>query len=70
MIFAPSKLFMEYIGDVLPELGVGRICQTTFAEYVLNATGLKLKLTDPNKKLELLTAIWYLSMKNCFLLHE
>ena len=56
MILAPSKLFMEYIGDVLPELGVGRICQTTFAEYVLDATGLKLKLADPNKKLELLTA--------------
>src|SRR6185437_944884 len=56
MILAPSQLFMEYIGDVLPELGVGRICQTTFAEYVLDATGLKLMLTDPNKKLELLTA--------------
>ncbi|MDW0112711.1 RNA polymerase recycling motor HelD [Sporosarcina saromensis] len=56
MILAPSKLFMEYIGDVLPELGVGRICQTTYAEYVLNATGLKLKLGDSNKKLESLTA--------------
>lgn len=55
MILAPSKLFMEYIGDVLPELGVGRICQRTFAEYVLNATGVKLKLADPNEKLELLT---------------
>jgi len=55
MILAPSKLFMDYIADVLPELGVGRICQTTYAEYVLNATGLKLKLTDPDAKLELLT---------------
>ncbi|WP_342515014.1 RNA polymerase recycling motor HelD [Sporosarcina sp. FSL K6-1522] len=56
MILAPSKLFMDYIGDVLPELGVGRICQTTYTEYVLNATGLKLKLTDSDAKLEQLTA--------------
>ncbi|MER2089980.1 MAG: 3'-5' exonuclease, partial [Sporosarcina sp.] len=55
MILAPSKLFMDYIADVLPELGVGRICQTTYTEYVLNATGLKLKLTDPDAKLEQLT---------------
>lgn len=51
MILAPSKLFMDYIADVLPELGVGQICQTTYAEYVLNATGLKMKLTDPDAKL-------------------
>ncbi|WP_342505705.1 RNA polymerase recycling motor HelD [Sporosarcina sp. FSL K6-2383] len=51
MILAPSKLFMDYIADVLPELGVGQICQRTYAEYVLNATGLKLKLTDPDAKL-------------------
>ena len=24
MILAPSKLFMDYIADVLPELGVGQ----------------------------------------------
>ena len=55
MILAPSKLFMDYIADVLPELGVGRICQTTYTEYVLSATGLKMKLTDPDAKLEQLT---------------
>ncbi len=57
MILAPSKLFMDYIADVLPELGVGRICQTTYAEYVLNATGLKLKLTDSDAKLEQLAEL-------------
>lgn len=56
MILAPSKLFMDYIGDVLPELGVGSICQTTFEEYILNATGLNLKLTDTNAKLERLAS--------------
>ncbi|EPD51263.1 hypothetical protein HMPREF1210_01861 [Paenisporosarcina sp. HGH0030] len=55
MILAPSKLFMDYIADVLPELGVGQICQTTYSEYVLNATGIKVKLKDVNLKLSALT---------------
>ncbi|HWL11418.1 MAG TPA: UvrD-helicase domain-containing protein, partial [Ureibacillus sp.] len=52
MILAPNKLFIEYIGEVLPELGVEQICQTTYAEYVQNATGIKLKLQNPNEQLE------------------
>ena len=52
MILAPNNLFIEYIGEVLPELGVDRICQTTYADYVQNATGIKLKLQDPNELLE------------------
>ncbi|MDX1807544.1 MAG: RNA polymerase recycling motor HelD [Paenisporosarcina sp.] len=55
MILAPSKLFMDYIADVLPELGVSKICQTTYAEYVLKATNIKLKLKDSNLKLAALT---------------
>ena len=66
MILAPSKLFMDYIADVLPELGVGRICQTTYSEYVLNATGLKLKLTDPDAKLEQLTESATLDARQAF----
>ncbi|WP_040229112.1 RNA polymerase recycling motor HelD [Bhargavaea cecembensis] len=54
MILAPSRLFIGYIADVLPELGVGWIKQTTFPEYVLAATGLKLKLADPDEKLAIL----------------
>jgi len=56
MILAPNKLFIDYIGDVLPELGVDKICQTTFTDYVLAATKLKLKLQDPNTQLESLVA--------------
>lgn len=52
MILAPNKLFIDYIADVLPELGVGQISQTTYAEYVQNATHIKLKLQDSNKQLE------------------
>ena len=56
MILAPNKLFIDYIGDVLPELGVDQICQTTFANYVMAATKLKLKLRNPNEQLEALVA--------------
>ncbi|WP_019414744.1 RNA polymerase recycling motor HelD [Paenisporosarcina sp. TG20] len=55
MILAPSKLFMDYIADVLPELGVSKICQTTYTEYVMAATSIKLKLQDSNLKLAILT---------------
>ncbi|WJY26300.1 RNA polymerase recycling motor HelD [Sporosarcina trichiuri] len=56
MILAPSKLFMDYIADVLPELGVGAVNQTTYEDYVLAATGLNLNLTDPNGRLERLAS--------------
>lgn len=56
MILAPNKLFIDYIADVLPELGVDKICQTTFTDYVLSATKLKLKLQNPNEQLESLMA--------------
>ncbi|QDQ00337.1 AAA family ATPase [Lysinibacillus fusiformis] len=56
MILAPNKLFIDYIGDVLPELGVDKICQTTFSDYVLAATKLKLKLRNPNEQLESLVS--------------
>lgn len=56
MILAPNNLFIDYIGDVLPELGVDKICQTTYAEYVQNATKIKLKLQNPNEQLEQLVA--------------
>ncbi|WP_010287228.1 RNA polymerase recycling motor HelD [Kurthia massiliensis] len=52
MILAPNNLFIDYIADVLPELGVGQIRQSTFSDYVMSATKMKLKLTDPNQYLE------------------
>lgn len=52
MILAPNHLFIDYIGDVLPELGVGKIRQETFASYVMQATKLKLTLQDSNAYLE------------------
>lgn len=70
MILAPNKLFIDYISDVLPELGVGQICQTTYAEYVQNATKIPLKLTNPNDTLEALLSseakedyLWAIKLK-------
>lgn len=35
IIFAPNKMFLDYISDVLPELGVEDIQQTTFTTWAL-----------------------------------
>ncbi|GAF64492.1 helicase UvrD [Bacillus sp. TS-2] len=35
IIFAPNAVFLDYISQVLPELGVGDIKQTTFADWAL-----------------------------------
>jgi DNA helicase-2/ATP-dependent DNA helicase PcrA len=35
IIFAPNTMFLNYISGVLPELGVGNVRQTTFAEWAL-----------------------------------
>ncbi|OGO78265.1 MAG: DNA helicase [Clostridiales bacterium GWB2_37_7] len=51
MIIAPSKLFLNYISDVLPELGVERTRQTTYEEFAFNVIGQKFKINDPNQKL-------------------
>jgi len=36
IIFAPNTMFLDYISGVLPELGVGNVKQTTFAEWALD----------------------------------
>jgi len=39
MIMAPSRFFLSYISDVLPDLGVNQVVQTTFVEYVAECLG-------------------------------
>ncbi len=51
MILAPNKLFIDYISAVLPDLGVNKIKQTTYIEFMRNCFGKKLKLISPNSKL-------------------
>ena len=34
MIMAPNRFFLSYISDVLPDLGVDQVMQTTFSDFV------------------------------------
>lgn len=51
MIIAPNRFFLNYISEVLPELGVERVRQTTFEEFALELIGEKIKVRDPNYRL-------------------
>lgn len=51
MIIAPSKFFLNYISDVLPELGVEKVRQTTFEEFAMDLIGRKFKFRDEYEKL-------------------
>jgi len=54
MIIAPNKLFLNYISEVLPELGVERVKQTTFEDFAMELIGKKFKIKDVNEKL-----VWF-----------
>jgi DNA helicase-2/ATP-dependent DNA helicase PcrA len=51
MIVAPNRLFLNYISEVLPELGVELVKQTTFEDLALELIGAKLKIRDTDHKL-------------------
>lgn len=51
MIIAPTKFFLNYISEVLPELGVEKTKQTTFEEFAVSIIDRKLKIKDANEKL-------------------
>jgi len=51
MIIAPNKLFLNYISEVLPELGVEKVMQTTFENFAMDLLGKKFKVKDSTEKL-------------------
>lgn len=51
IIFAPNRMFLDYISGVLPELGVGHIQQTTFSDWALELLEHEVKLGDPAERL-------------------
>lgn len=51
IIFAPNTMFLDYISEVLPELGVGGIQQTTFADWALNQLSDNVKLRNDEAQL-------------------
>jgi DNA helicase-2/ATP-dependent DNA helicase PcrA len=57
MVFAPNKLFLHYISEVLPELGVDDVQQSTFLEWAAKLVKPILpkgwRIVDPTKSLTL-----------------
>lgn len=51
MIIAPNKFFLSYISEVLPDLGVENVVQTTFEDLALDIIGAKLKIRPSYEKL-------------------
>lgn len=50
LIVVPNNLFLNYISDVLPDLGVEEIKQSTFEDIVMSLLGEEYKLTDTETK--------------------
>ncbi|MBR3613865.1 MAG: AAA family ATPase [Clostridia bacterium] len=51
MIIAPNKFFLNYISNVLPDLGVENVKQYTFEDLAYEIIGKKLKISDSNEKI-------------------
>ena len=51
MIIAPTKFFLNYISNILPDLGINDVKQYTFEDFAYNVIGKKLKISDNNEKL-------------------
>ncbi|MGO4184693.1 UvrD-helicase domain-containing protein [Paenibacillus sp. TAF43_2] len=55
IIFAPNRMFLDYISGVLPELGVGDIQQTTFSDWSLELLEKTVTVSDPSDTM----AYWF-----------
>ena len=51
LVIAPNKLFLDYISEILPDLGVDNVIQKTFEEITLDILSLKGKVYTKDKKL-------------------
>lgn len=51
LIIAPNKFFLNYISNVLPDLGVERVSQMTYEEIAFEVIGREFNIEDPNLKL-------------------
>ena len=51
MIIAPNRFFLDYISNILPDLGVNDVKQYTFEDFAYDVIGKKLKIPDNNEKL-------------------
>jgi DNA helicase II / ATP-dependent DNA helicase PcrA len=51
LIIAPNNLFINYISEVLPELGVEKVKQSTFIDFMEALIGKGYRLTNSDEKL-------------------
>lgn len=51
LIIAPNKFFLNYISNVLPDLGVDRVGQSTYEEIAFEVIGSEFEIEEPNDKL-------------------
>lgn len=51
LVIAPNKLFLDYISEILPNLGVEKVKQKTFEEISSEILNLKAKIYTKDKKL-------------------
>ena len=51
LIIAPNKFFLDYISNVLPDLGVDYVRQQTFEEFVKDNINEKFEIINPNVEL-------------------
>jgi DNA helicase-2/ATP-dependent DNA helicase PcrA len=51
LIIAPNKFFLNYISNVLPDLGVDRVQQSTYEEIAFEVIGEEFNIEEPNDKL-------------------
>ncbi|MCY0876760.1 MAG: ATP-binding domain-containing protein [Firmicutes bacterium] len=58
LILAPNRLFIDYIADVLPDLGVEGVRQHTFADFVLSVLPGKWRLAKNPPVGDDTTAMW------------
>jgi len=68
LVVAPNRLFLDYISDVLPSLGVGEVTQTTFEDFALNLLNIniKVKLISKDEKLSYLLESKNIEKKKLF----
>jgi len=64
LVLAPNKLFLDYISEVLPDLGIDDVKQCTFEEIACEITGIKEKLISKDKKLAAIMELEVSSEKN------
>jgi DNA helicase II / ATP-dependent DNA helicase PcrA len=66
IIFAPNRMFLDYISDVLPELGVGDIQQMTFQDWAMSVLDEEIPVKDTRENFKK----WFATSVSESVVHE